>query len=131
MEDGKSEPWGINSLQAKQTVGYQIAFLACQQNKLTPSRRTSTALTQRDRYILFSKRRTKELPQDQITSHTASKHRFRTQGLIHYISAKQRKGFFQSSFPERSIRVSTHLDFLQQGLHAMNAKSLQASTGTG
>lgn len=81
---------------------YQIAFLSCQQNKLTSNRRTLTALCQGDRHILFQKKRTKQLPQDQITScillqnTTAALQGSRFHSLH---CCKQRKGFFKGAFP--------------------------------
>lgn len=81
---------------------YQIAFLSCQQNKLTPNRRTLTALCQGDRHILIQKKRTKQLPQDQITScilllnTTAALQGSRFHSLH---CCKQRKVFFKGAFP--------------------------------
>lgn len=80
---------------------YQIAFLSCQQNKLTPNRRTLTAFSQGDRHNLIQKKRTKQLPQDQITScilllnTTAALQGSRFHSLHR---CKQRKVFFKGAF---------------------------------
>lgn len=94
---------------------YQIAFLSCQQNKLTPNRRTLTAFSQGDRHNLIQKKRTKQLPtRPNNILHFASEYHCSSSGLkVSFITSLQaEKSVFQRSFPKLSIQVSKHLDFL-------------------
>lgn len=86
---------------------YQIAFLSCQQNKLTPNRRTLAALCQGDRHILIQKKENKAAAtRPNNILHFASKYHCSSSGLkVSFITLLQaEKSVFQRSFPKLSIK---------------------------
>lgn len=109
---------------------YQIAFLSCQQNKLTPSRTFNSTLSGRQAHFISKKENKAAATRPNNILHFAPKYHCGSSELrVSFITLLQaEKRIFQRSFPKLSIQVPKHLDFLQKGPHTMNAKSLKAGT---